>query len=74
VISLEAEVCLVTKIVSVPGAGESRRVFQAFWSPTTFDELSAEQGVCPVEEWDRLTVDWPEDADFDEFLTAVRSP
>jgi hypothetical protein len=46
---------------------------QAFWNPTVFDELAAEQGVNPVEEWDRLTVDWPEDTDFDEFLAAVRS-
>jgi hypothetical protein len=46
---------------------------QEFWSPKTFDELAAEQGVYPVEEWDRLTGNWPEDADFDEFLAAVRS-
>ena len=46
---------------------------QAFWNPKTFDELAAEQGVYPLEEWDKLTVDWPEGADFDEFLAAVRS-
>ena len=46
---------------------------QEFWNPKKFDELGAEQGVYPVDEWDKLTIDWPEDADFDEFLDGVRS-
>jgi hypothetical protein len=46
---------------------------QAFWNPKDLDEPAAEQGVYPVEGWDKLTGDWPEDADFEEFLEAGRS-
>jgi len=45
----------------------------AFWSPKTFDDLAVEQGVYPIADWEQLTKDWPEDADFESFLEAVRS-
>jgi hypothetical protein len=44
-----------------------------FWHAKSFEQLSAEQEVYPVEDWERLSSGWPEDADFDEFLEAVRS-
>lgn len=46
---------------------------QEFWYPKKFDELATEQGVYPMDEWDKLTIDWPDDANFDEFLDGVRS-
>lgn len=43
-----------------------------FWRPKTFDELAIEQGVSPLEDWDTLTGNWPDGADFDSFLQAVK--
>lgn len=45
----------------------------AFWETKSLDELAMEQGVYPVEDWDRLSGQWPEGADFDSFLEAIRS-
>jgi hypothetical protein len=60
--------------IDEPAEAAAPRVsLQAFWTPRDLDELAAEQGVYPVEEWDRLTGNWPEDTDFEEFLGAVRS-
>jgi hypothetical protein len=44
-----------------------------FWHPKSFNELAAEQRVAPVTEWDQLTRNWPDGADFEEFFAAVRS-
>ena len=44
-----------------------------FWHAKSFEQLSSEQVVYPVEDWEKLSSGWPEDADFDEFLKAVRS-
>ena len=52
-----------------PGEGPSA---SAFWRPRTFEDLAMEQGVHPLEEWDDLAGNWPEGADFDSFLEAVR--
>jgi hypothetical protein len=43
----------------------------AFWQPRSFEELAEEQGVSPVADLEQLQGDWPEDADFDEFLNAI---
>ena len=43
-----------------------------FWRPKTFDELAIEQGIYPLEDWEKLVGNWPEDADFDSFLQAVQ--
>ncbi len=45
----------------------------AFWTPRTFEELAAEQGVYPIEKWEQLTKFWPEDTDFQDFYEAVKS-
>lgn len=45
----------------------------SFWKSRSFDELAEAQGVHPIENLDALSKDWPEDADFDSFLDAVRS-
>jgi len=37
------------------------------------DRLIEEQGVKPVENWDDLLGGWPEGADFDAFMAAIRS-
>lgn len=55
-----------------PMQGFSRAALSGFWSAKTFDELAMEQGVYPIEDWDQLVGNWPEDADFDSFLEAVR--
>jgi hypothetical protein len=44
-----------------------------FWNPKSFDELATEQRVDPVTEWERLTSNWPDGADFEEFFAAVQS-
>lgn len=44
-----------------------------FWEPRSFEELAAEQGIYPLEDWTAITTGWPDDADFDSFLAAVRS-
>lgn len=45
----------------------------AFWSAKEFDELATEQEVRPIQDWDSLAGGFPEDADFDSFLEAIRS-
>lgn len=44
-----------------------------FWDAKDFDELAIEQGVNPIDDWGKLLGGWPEDADFDSFLGAIRS-
>ena len=44
-----------------------------FWDAKDFDELATEQGINPVEDWGELLGGWPEDADFESFLGAIRS-
>jgi len=44
-----------------------------FWEAKSFDDLAMEQGVYPIDDWEKLTGKWPADADFDSFLEAVRS-
>ena len=44
-----------------------------FWRGKSFEELVTEQGVYPIDDIGKLAGDWPEDADFDSFLNAVRS-
>ena len=44
----------------------------AFWEGKDFDELATAQGVYPIDDLSRLSKDWPEDTDFDEFFDAVR--
>lgn len=44
-----------------------------FWRAGTFDELALEQSVYPIEDWGKLTRQWPEDADFEVFMEAVKS-
>lgn len=44
-----------------------------FWSAKTFDEFALEQSVYPIEDWGKLTGGWPEGADFELFIEAVRS-
>lgn len=45
----------------------------AFWSAKEFNELALEQDVHPIEDWDSLSGGFPEDADFDSFLEAIRN-
>ena len=45
----------------------------SFWETKGFDELATEQGIYPLSNLTELKGDWPIDADFEEFLTAVRS-
>lgn len=44
-----------------------------FWSAKDFNTLAAEQGVYPVDDWAIISGGWPEDADFESFLEAIRS-
>jgi len=44
-----------------------------FWRAKDFDELAMEQGAYPVDDWAKLSGGWPEDADFESFLEAIRS-
>jgi len=45
----------------------------SFWTGKTFEQLTSEQAVYPIDEVGRLSGDWPEGEDFDDFLKAVRS-
>jgi hypothetical protein len=42
----------------------------SFWNPKTLDELAREQGGKPFDPA-IIGKDWPEDADFDEFMAAI---
>ncbi len=44
----------------------------AFWQPKPFDDLAIEQGIYPLDDWEKLVGNWPEDTDFDSFLQAVQ--
>jgi hypothetical protein len=43
----------------------------SFWQAQSFEDLAEEQGVYPLTDWSQLQGDWPEGADFDEFLDAI---
>ena len=43
-----------------------------FWNPPTIEELALEQGVHPVKDFGQVFGGWPEDADFESFLEAIR--
>ncbi|MCE2462497.1 MAG: orotate phosphoribosyltransferase [Dehalococcoidia bacterium] len=43
-----------------------------FWNPPTIEELAFEQGVHPVKDLEQVFGGWPEDADFESFLKAIR--
>ena len=45
----------------------------SFWKSRTFEQLTSEQAVYPIDEIGKLSGDWPRDKDFDGFLEAVRS-
>jgi hypothetical protein len=42
----------------------------SFWKPKTLDELAREQGAKPFNPA-IIGKDWPEDADFDDFMAAI---
>lgn len=44
-----------------------------FWDLRSFDDFALEQGVYPLEDWQAISGGWPEGADFDSFLGAIRS-
>jgi len=45
----------------------------SFWKGKTFEQLTSEQGIYPIDDVIKLSGNWPEDANFDDFLEAVRS-
>jgi hypothetical protein len=45
----------------------------SFWSGKTYEQLASEQGIYPIDEIEKLSGDWPEGEDFEDFLSAVRS-
>jgi len=45
----------------------------SFWTGKPFEQLASEQAVYPIDDIRKLSGDWPEDEDFDDFLKAVRS-
>ena len=53
--------------------GNTATPLSSFWKGKSFEELTAEQAVYPIQNIDELTGDWPEDTDIDTYLTAVRS-
>jgi hypothetical protein len=44
-----------------------------FWEAKDFDALALEQNIYPIDDWQSLVGGFPEDADFDSFLLAIRS-
>jgi hypothetical protein len=45
----------------------------AFWTKKTFEDLAMEQSVYPIDDWNKLSGGFPDDEDFDSFLSAIRS-
>jgi len=45
----------------------------SFWTGKSFEQLASTQAVYPIDDIEKLSGDWPEDEDFDDFLKAVRS-
>ena len=45
----------------------------AFWEAKDFDELATEQAVYPIDDLNKIFGGFPEDADFEAFLAAIRS-
>lgn len=45
----------------------------SFWTGKSFEQLASEQAVYPIDDTRKLSGDFPEDEDFDDFLKAVRS-
>jgi len=44
----------------------------SFWTGKTFEQLASEQAVYPLDDFRKLSGDWPKDEDFNDFLKAVR--
>jgi hypothetical protein len=69
-------------LVPLRGVGKSRAGSLAassaaqppggFWTLRSFEDLAAEQGIEPLKDWDAFVGGWPEGADFDAFLEAIR--
>ena len=57
---------------AAPAPSPAQDEEDSFWHPKTFEELAKEQGVHPVQNWEDLVGGWPEDADFEEFMEAIR--
>ncbi len=53
--------------------GDTPIPLSTFWKGSSFEELATTQGVYPIDNWNDLSKDWPDDADFDAFLDAIRS-
>lgn len=60
-------------IEELSDVGSTLLPISSFWKGKSFDELATVQGIYPLEDPSKLSKDWPEDADFDKFLDAVRS-
>lgn len=58
--------------LKVSGGVVTRAEASGFWTDRSLQDIVAEQGVHPVKDWDSLVGGWPEGADFDAFLEAIR--
>ncbi|MBI2909436.1 MAG: hypothetical protein HYX92_17460 [Chloroflexi bacterium] len=60
------------KCLDIPGPKPGWEHDDSFWHPKTFEELAKEQGILAPQKWEDLTGGWPEGADFEEFMEAIR--
>jgi len=63
----------IEPIEDISGFEQQRVPLSSFWKAKNLDDLATEQGVYPITDLDNLSKDWPEDADFESFLEAIRS-
>jgi len=58
------------------GTTESKGLPMDFWAPKTLAELTAEQGIQPIERLEEVLGQgaklWQDDAEFEEFLAQIR--
>jgi hypothetical protein len=60
-------------IESITSLQPQFNILSAFWTKKNFEELAMEQGIYPVDDWNKISGGFPEEEDFDSFLSAIRS-
>jgi|YelNatPaOPRAMG01_1025707.scaffolds.fasta_scaffold589735_1 hypothetical protein len=61
----------ITKKAAIAETGVQQKLGVEFWQDKTLQELAEEQGVEPLN-FEERSSNWPPDADYDEFISAIR--
>src|SRR4030042_9771 len=72
-IQATCELILTGEVDKCPVSTFTPSPLSSFWTNKTFEQLTEEQAIYPINDTKELSGDWPKDEDFDDCLKAVRS-